>query len=104
MRQADLINLSLLSEVVAHFFLEEVVEVRPLGGRLLPGRPLVVLGNLEDVLEVVEGEDPCALVEDEERQVVHLHVDLRGQPNLGPLFCQGQVLHDEKFVLQPHVL
>lgn len=61
------------------------------------------MGDLEDVLEVVEGEDPRALVEDEERQVVHLHVDLRGEPNPGPFFCQGQVLHDEKFVLEPHV-
>jgi hypothetical protein len=89
-----------LGEVLINLALEEVVHLRLLSHLLLPGGASVFLGAVEDVSEIIEGENACAFVEDEEREEIKFHVDFGSKPNDCFTIWTRLVLHYEEFVLQ----
>jgi len=87
-------------QVLLHLLLEEIVGLLVLYHLLLPGRALDVLAHLQQVFEIVEGEDAQALVDDEHRQEADLHVDVGRQPHPAPRRRDRTVLYDVELILE----
>ena len=90
-------------QILIDFAEEELVHLRVLFHFVLPGRSLVSLHFLQNILEIVKCKYPCAFVEDKQRQIVHLHIYLRSQSYFGSFFGDRCILHNKEFVLQTHI-
>ena len=66
-----------LYQVLIEFLPEKLVHFWIFFQFLFPRRPLEVLDPINDVLEVVEGEDSRASEENELGNEIHFHVDFR---------------------------
>jgi len=84
--------------------LEERIQLRPFLHFLFPLGSFVGLCYFQYIFEIVEGEDPCAFVENEHGQKIHLHINFRSQSYPRPLSGQGNVLYYEKLVLESNKL
>lgn len=87
-------------QVLLYLLLEEIVGLLVFYHFLLPGRVLDVLADLQQIFEIVEGEDAQALVDDEHRQEADLHVDVGRQSHPPPRRRDRTILYYVEFILE----
>ena len=90
----------LVGEEGLYPLLEEVVGLPVLLHLQLPLRPLELFAHFYQVFEVVEGEDPAGLVDDEGGEEAELEVDVGREADLAEVVARWLVFQDIELVLE----